>query len=171
MSPNRPPRLKEFSYVGMYRYFVTICTNQRLTHFCEEAAAQWISAQIQQFFEPRQFAVTAFCVMPDHVHLLLEALADRSDFKSAMHHFKRTTGHAWKQRTRKRLWQEGYYDRVLREHDSDLEVVRYILDNPNRAGLTGDDKPYPYMGSSRFTMEQLREAAGDWNPQNRSPRV
>ena len=106
--------------------------------------------------------------MPDHVHLLLEALADDSDFKSAMHHFKRTTGYAWKQRTKKRLWQEGYYDRVLREHDSDLEVVRYILDNPNRAGLTVGDKAYPHMGSSRFSMDQLQEAASDWSPYDRS---
>jgi REP element-mobilizing transposase RayT len=154
----------------MYRYFVTICTDQRLTHFSDEPAARWMCAQIPQFFEPSQFAVTAFCVMPDHVHLLLEALADDADFTSTMRSWKQTTGYAWKQRTQKRLWQEGYYDRVLRDHDSDLEVVRYILDNPNRAGLMSDNRPYPYMGSSRFTMDQLREAAGDWSPYDRSRR-
>ena len=109
--------------------------------------------------------------MPDHVHLLLEALADDSDFKSAMRDWKRTTGYAWKQRNRKRLWQEGYYDRVLREHDSVLDVVKYILENPNRAGLTTGDKPYPYVGSSRYSMDELREAAGDWSPYDRSRRA
>jgi REP element-mobilizing transposase RayT len=129
-----------------------------------------MTAQIEQAFEPRQFAVIAYCVMPDHVHLLLEALADDADFKSTMRHWKQTTGYAWKQRARRRLWQEGYYDRVLRERDSDLDVVRYILDNPHRAGLTSDDEPYPYMGSSRFTMDQLSEAVGDWTPYDRSRR-
>ena len=114
---NRPQRLSGFSYVGAYQYFLTICTNGRRKWFEDEPAATWMTGQITQFFETRHFAVIAFCVMPDHVHLLLEGTTEDADLRAAMHVWKLTTGFAWTQQTRERLWQEGYYEHVVREED------------------------------------------------------
>src|SRR5678810_653880 len=136
MSPNRPPRLEGFSYVGRYQYFLTICTDRRRAVFKKREAALWVTSHIQQFFEPKQFAVISYCVMPDHVHLLLEGATDGADFKAVVHDWKVKTGYEWKRRTGQRLWQEGFYDHVLREEESVRSVVRYILDNPIRAGLS-----------------------------------
>src|SRR5262249_28453973 len=131
---NRPPRLRGFEYVGLHQYFLTICTRGRAPCFEDQHAAAWITEQITQCFDPMQFAVIAFCVMPDHVHLLLEGLQDDADLKIAMHDWKQTTSYAWKQRAGTRLWQEGYYDHVVREDDSVVGIVRYILNNPIKAG-------------------------------------
>jgi putative transposase len=161
---NRPLRLTGFSYVGRYQYFLTICTWQRRTWFEDEPAATWMTEQIKQFFEARRFAVIAFCVMPDHVHLLLEGLAEDADLKAVMHVWKLTTAFEWKQRTGSRLWQAGYYDHIVREDDSVVGIVRYILDNPLRAGLVAEGGSYRFSGSSRFTEEQLRDALIDWRP-------
>jgi len=43
-------------------------------------------------------------------------------------------------------------------------VVRYILENPLRAGLVQGAADYPWIGSSRFTIEELLACAGDWKP-------
>ena len=123
-----------------------------------------MTTQILQFFEPRQFAVIAFCVMPDHVHLLLEGLTDDADLRAVMHNWKLRTGFAWTQRAGERLWQQGFHDYVLRDDDSVPALVKYIINNPIRAGLTDDVTRYPYAGSSRYSPADLVAAAVDWRP-------
>jgi putative transposase len=123
-----------------------------------------VTEQIVQIFEARQFAVIAFCVMPDHVHFLLEGLTENADLRAVMHWWKLRTGFAWKQRAHDRLWQEGYYEHVVREEESVAGIVRYILDNPFRAGLVAEGSVYRFAGSSRFSQEELRDAMTDWRP-------
>ncbi|HLG54115.1 MAG TPA: transposase [Vicinamibacterales bacterium] len=171
MSPNRAPRLAGFSYVGLHQYFVTICTDKRRTSFADQGAATWLTLQIAPTFEARRFAVIAFCVMRDHVHLLLEGLTEDADLRAVVHNWKLRTAFAWKQRTGERLWQEGYYDYVLRDGDSVPGIVRYIIGNPIRGGLADDVTRYPYAGSSRYALAELADAAIDWQPPWKRRRV
>ena len=106
----------------------------------------------------------AYCVMPDHVHLLLQARADDADLRAAIHDFKRRTGFAWKRRKGQCLWQEGFHDYVLRDEDSLAGLVRYVVNNPIRARLVEDVTKYPYVGSSRYQIEELVDVAVDWRP-------
>ena len=75
-----------------------------------------------------------------------------------MNDFKQRTGYAHKQATAQRLWQQGYYDRVLRPEDDRLRVIAYMLANPLRRGLVRDIRDYPFWGSGVWTREQLLEA-------------
>jgi hypothetical protein len=61
---------------------------------------------------------------------------------------------------RARLWQEGYYDRVLRSSDATLEIARYIVANPVRARLCVDAMRYPYSGSSKYTLIEIVHSLG-----------
>jgi len=81
-----------------------------------------------------------------------------------MRAWKQRTGYAFKQRTGNRLWQPGFHDRILREDDNTRLVVRYVLQNPVRAGLVRNARDYAWMGSSRYTIEELETHAGDWSP-------
>jgi REP element-mobilizing transposase RayT len=105
--------------------------------------------------------------MPDHVHLLLEAITDDADLRAAMHDWKQQTGFVWKQRTDRRLWQSGYFDYVLRDEDSLPSIVKYIISNPVRAGLVSDVSQYLHTGSSRFQLEELADGVADWRPARR----
>jgi hypothetical protein len=76
--------------------------------------------------------------------------------------FRQRSGYTFRTYHRVRLWQEGYYDRVLRKEEDTFEVVSYILGNPVRAGLT--DRPIPpYVGSSRYSIESLMTDV-QWRP-------
>ena len=46
-----------------------------------------------------------------------------------------------------RAWQEGYHDWVIRPIQPVDEVIRYVLDNPVRAGLVAQWTDYPFSGS------------------------
>jgi hypothetical protein len=54
--------------------------------------------------------------------------------------------------------------RRLREDDNLRAIVRYVLENPVRSGLVRQAREYPWTGSARFTLDELAEHAGDWNP-------
>lgn len=160
----RPPRAKSFDYLGFCRYLVTAGTYARRPWFANPTCAREISFQIPRFFSPLAFEVVAFCVMPDHVHLLLEGTAPDADLRDAISRWKQQTGYAWRSRCAGRLWQAGYHDRVLREHDDTRAVVAYILQNPVRAGLVRLASEYPWTGSSKYTPRELEAHAGDWRP-------
>lgn len=55
------------------------------------------------------------------------------------------------------LWQPGYYERILRDDDSTNAVIRYIWENPIRAGLTKQLGEYPYCGSDVYELSDITD--------------
>jgi putative transposase len=101
--------------------------------------------------------------MPDHLHALIEGTSEQADSRKFAHAFRQVSGFHFKQARGSRLWQEGYYDHVLREEEATLAVARYIVLNPVRAGLCADASGYRLLGSTRYTIAELLTAA-DWYP-------
>src|SRR5688572_8260451 len=107
----RPPRLGGFAYIGKYTYFLTMCTAGREERFRDESTARMVIAQIRRTSLRFRFAVLAYCVMPDHIHLLVTGRSERSDLRRFVKHLKQSTGQLHAHRAKQPLWQEGYYDR------------------------------------------------------------
>ena len=104
------------------------------------------------------FEVSAYVVMPDHVHFLVSAIDDGADFKRMVKSWKQKTGFEWSQQHGRRLWQRGYWERVLRDSDNPLSVCRYIIENPVRARLVAHPTEYPLCGSTKYEIEHICEA-------------
>ena len=163
--PNRPPRLPEFDYRGANRYFLTICVFGREPAFLDLDAGRFVMDQFLRIAASFKFEVIAHLAMPDHFHGLVQGEDDSCALEAFMHRYKQATGFWWKRQDhRTQLWQEGYFDRVLREGDSTEAVVRYILLNPVRAGLVRDAREYPLFGSSKYDVETLLESSFFWEP-------
>jgi len=43
-----------------------------------------------------------------------------------------------------RLWQDGFFDHVVRDADDERRVIRYIVENPVRAELSNRVAKYSY---------------------------
>jgi REP element-mobilizing transposase RayT len=157
MITNRPRRLDGVSYVGMQRYFLTICAAFRRPLFDDATLAAATQSHILHVATTFAFAVGAYCIMPDHVHLLMLAQSDQSDLERFVKQLKQVTGFAYKQGHRKPLWQPGYHDRILRDDVATLDVARYILENPVRAGLAKRLGEWPFAGSGVYSWDQLRD--------------
>jgi putative transposase len=95
--------------------------------------------------------------MPDHIHFVVEGVSTTADLQSLAKDFKQRTGFAYKRQTGQPLWQEGFYDRVLRQDENLEETVRYLLGNPVRAGLVRHPIEWPYVMSERFDLRELLE--------------
>jgi putative transposase len=146
VSPNRLPRIEGFSYCGPYRYFFTNCVSKARPVFRNLGEGQSVIDQLLLTSARFEFAVLAYCVMPDHVHALVDGLSASADFRGFMRLWKQHTGYGWKQRHGKRLWQPGYHEYVLHSDDLSASFVEYILQNPVRAGLVSAADDYPLSG-------------------------
>ena len=83
--------------------------------------------------------------MPDHVHLLVEGVTPPSDLRNAVSLMKQRSGYEFRRVFRTRLWQGGYYERVIRDDQATRALIRYIFENPVRAGLVERYQDYPYL--------------------------
>jgi putative transposase len=155
---SRPSRLDRFEYIGFHRYFLTFCTRSRSTIFIDAIIARDTLAQILRTASEEHFSVLAYCLMPDHVHLLVEGTTQRADLRRFAKMSKQRSGAIHALRSRERLWQEGYHDHILRKDEDLKSVARYILENPVRAGLVRAPTEYPYLGSEVWTLAELFDA-------------
>jgi putative transposase len=138
---SRPKRLANRTYVGRARYFLTFCTRERLQAFTDPEVAARTLEQIQRTAAIEQFAILEYCLMPDHVHLLVEGMTATSDLRRFVKMAKQRSGGVHRRRHGVRLWQDGYYERVLRDADDAPDFARYIFENPDAAGLKSKTRP------------------------------
>jgi REP element-mobilizing transposase RayT len=97
--------------------------------------------------------------MPDHAHLLVEGTTAAADFRVFAARAKQRAAMSFARRYAAPLWQEGYYDRILREGDDVRRLAAYILANPVRAGLVPTPSDYPHVGSDVWTVSELLDSA------------
>jgi len=125
-----PARLREFSYTGRWRYFVTCPTHKRARVFDSDQLARRTITALLHGAREHEFAVIAYCFMPDHVHLLVTGDTPRAAFRPFIRVFRRRAAWHCRDIVGVRLWQRGYYERVLRAHEPNERVIAYILGNP-----------------------------------------
>jgi REP element-mobilizing transposase RayT len=158
-----PPRLDKSLYIGVRRYFLTICCDRRRPLFTDPAARELVLTQLRSTSNAHAFAIIVYCLMPDHVHLVMEGKADSCDLLEFVRLFKQGTAYTWKQRTRDSLWQPSFHDHILRDGEATQDVVRYVLENPVRAGLVAAPQDYEHSGSFVYDRDDLIEWAFGWN--------
>lgn len=151
------PRLSCYDYTSCGAYFVTICTYDRrktLGEICRDdpcgrpktallPLGKIASDTLQIIEEKYNISVDYFVIMPDHIHIIL-FLPDTSPAEHGyalgriIGAYKSLVANEWLKIckadgvTMGKLWQERYYDHIIR-NDEDLANVRaYIAANPDR---------------------------------------
>ena len=149
------PRLNAFEYLGFYRYFLTICTLSRTRVFVDDQPVSLVVAHLSRTADDHGFSVIAYCLMPDHIHALIEGRHPAADFREFVRIFKQRSSFEWKRERGKPLWQRSYFEHVLRDDEDTIGVAKYILENPVRAGLVERPEDYPYLGSLTVSVREL----------------
>ncbi|MCX7358007.1 MAG: transposase [Alphaproteobacteria bacterium] len=99
----------------------------------------------------QRYALHAWCVMPNHVHVLLATNAD-VELGQIVHAWKRFTTRKINQALDRTgvVWARDYFDRYLRDDKQFASAKSYIENNPVAAGLcdTADAWPFSSAGIS-----------------------
>jgi putative transposase len=157
-------RLAPTSYVGQQHYFVTICCSNRRKIFANRARCLWLLELFRSECAARNFAIHAYCLMPDHFHFLAEGLAPASDLLNLIKSFKIKTSRTYSRKTSQILWQRKFYDHILRPRESPESVAWYIWMNPVRKGLCATAHTYPFSGSFTSLISRLKQPLTSWVP-------
>jgi putative transposase len=151
-----PPYCQTFSYVGRYRYALTIITFDRLRAFTEPDSVRLVLTHIVRASTEKGFEIVVYCFMPDHLHLVVEGIADDSNLKAFVKRAKQYSGYYYAQtHQRLKLWRKGLYDHIVRDDVDLLDRVRYVVNNPVAARLVSRAEDYPFLGSQRWSAEEL----------------
>lgn len=107
-----------------------------------------------KYYNGDRYNLIAWSIMPNHVHVLIETEYDLSKIVQG---WKSYTGrwalannkkHDLKiEEGAKHFWKSEYWDRFIRDENHFENVVKYIMENPNKAKLSKDSVAYKFTGN------------------------
>jgi cobalamin-dependent methionine synthase I/REP element-mobilizing transposase RayT len=134
------------------KYAVTWSTNarQKLSD-----AARKIVLDCILYWNERRYELYAACVMPDHVHMLIEPRVRSQDSNATefyslteiLHTLKSFTAHKINELEEQNgpVWERESFDQLIRSEGDLQEKINYITRNPWDAGLTPPGEDYPWV--------------------------
>ena len=95
------------------------------------------------------YKLAAFCLMPNHVHAVIEPCVSVSRITKSIKGFTARKANLLLGRTGERFWQDESYDHWIRNETEWNRIVRYIERNPVAAGLVETAEQWPWSSASR----------------------
>ncbi len=132
-------------------YFLCLCLKRPpVVDLVLPEVAHTIVAALR-YFDGQRYLLFDYCVMPDHVHMLVKPIVANGKAESIKHIMRCLKG--WTARRinealgrEGEVWQDDTYDHLVRNEDDFHEKAAYIFDNPHRAGLVDDPAKWPWWG-------------------------
>ena len=152
-----PPHWAHCSYVGRIDYSLTYVTDNRRELFTNASTVDFVRSHFLRAAAEERFEEIAYCFMPDHLHVIVSGRTDESDCKAFIKAAKQYSSYYWKQRHGYRLWERYGHDRVIRTDWELAMTIGYLVANPVRERLVAHPRDYPFLGSSKYTVDELLE--------------
>jgi len=139
------------------------CYRRRLPHWRQNHAVYFVTWRLhsqQPLLEPLErdvvvsalhhfdrlrYQLLAYVVMDDHIHLIV-APNDGFSLEILVHSWKSFLANQLQRRFARRgtIWQDEYFDRIIRHEKEFLEKLQYICNNPQKRWPDIED--YPWIG-------------------------
>jgi REP element-mobilizing transposase RayT len=134
-------------------FSVTLCARHQGQPFRHQRLADTVVSALKYRRDQGIWLVYAFCLMPDHLHSVVQLRATpggeppAKDLLEVLREFKSfTTRAAWRAGLRGKLWQHDQYDSVLRgDHEFETRC-HYVQNNPVRKDLVESWTEWPCSG-------------------------
>ena len=140
-------RLKGFDYSSPRPYFITICARDKERLFVNDQFNRLIIECLMAEKHKNEFKIFVYCLMPDHLHLLLSPTVQKISVSRFIGAFKsKSTRIAWDFGIVGKLWQRRFHDHIVRTQGDLKNIGQYILDNPVKGGLSVRWQNYQYLG-------------------------
>lgn len=124
-----------------------------------------ITAGALRYFDGARYALVGYCIMPNHVHLVLDTRGFRPVPYPQKHGYPLTRIMESIKRYSAReankvlgrtgpFWQKESYDHVIRDDNELFHTLHYLRDNPVRAGLVSDASQWrwTYLNEKYFIL-------------------
>ena len=127
------------NYVAGGTYYFTMVTSNRKKLFSKRTCIEsFLSAlfTIQSYYH---FDLVAYCILPDHIHLIVTLAEDDKDFSSRLKEIKKKTTLAIRQSRGEpnlTVWQKRFWEHTIKDQDDFQNCFDYIHYNPIKHGYS-----------------------------------
>jgi putative transposase len=159
---SKPPR--DHASIGTNTYFVTASTWGHRSLFQSERIASLLINTLTHYRRAQKYLLHEFVIMPNHIHLIFTP--SEITLERAMQFVKGGFSYRVNKELRMNaeVWERGYVDHRIRDHNDYERHLSYVRNNPVKAGLVKLAEEYPYS-SAREGIEL------DPRPQGLKPRI
>ncbi|MCL2762973.1 MAG: transposase [Treponema sp.] len=144
-------------------YHVTSRTNNKIRVFENNLGRKIMVITLQDAKDKYHFRLANFCVMPTHIHLLIQP-ANGTNMSDIMHWIKIHSAKRWNfiHGSTDHMWGKRYFARMVKDPQEFEYVTNYIDQNPVVAGLVSE--PAEWKASGAFYKAHEIEGLVDFNP-------
>ncbi len=146
-------------YLPNSSVFITTVTRKREPIF-ETPANQELFLQVAENVKCLYpFDLDAYVIMPDHVHMLLSLLEGSSNFSVIIHSLKRNFSweykKLWNISGSVRIWQERFWDHLIRNETDYERHMDYIHYNPVKHGQVKSPSQWIYSSFNFWVNKEV----------------
>ncbi|MDX6611352.1 MAG: REP-associated tyrosine transposase [Blastocatellia bacterium] len=123
----------------------------------KKASIARIIAEALNHRDGKMYTLDAFTIMPNHVHAVftpLESKGTPQSLSSIMHSLKRITARRGNLILKRKgaFWEHESFDHYVRNRAEWKRIIKYVIENPVKAGLVRDwkDWEWTYLRSPSF---------------------
>jgi REP element-mobilizing transposase RayT len=100
-------------------------------------------------FDAERYRIIAWCVMPNHVHIIIEIL-EKFVLSKVIHSWKSYTAHTVNEILHRsgEFWFREYHDRYIRDPEHLARAVEYVENNPVKAKLAAKKEDWKWSSAS-----------------------
>jgi REP element-mobilizing transposase RayT len=131
-------------------YFVTTNTHERRSLFANDNAARVIVRNLGFYRDRGDFALHAWVIMPDHLHLVITPQARQ--LSDVMRNLKSYTARELIESLKiaPPIWQSRFHDRSARDDRQLVASIEYIHSNPVKAGLAAQAQDFAFSSARAY---------------------
>ena len=129
-------------------HFLTLCTHRRQPILTRQHVPALLIDSWHASPRINGWHIGRYVVMPDHVHFFAQPAGAGKSLSAFLRDWKRWTSRQITRtlRCESPIWQEEFFDHVLRSPGSYDQKWDYVRENPVRAGLAVKVDDWPYAG-------------------------
>ena len=144
---------------GVYHVMLRGANKQEIFH--DDADNMKFLDIVKKYKEESGMRVYAWCLMNNHVHLLVREVSEELSTTMKRIGVSYASYYNWKYETTGHLFQDRFRSESVESRLSFLKVIRYIHQNPVKAGIVGEGVEWrwsscaAYYGGSYYPGEML----------------
>ena len=155
-------------------YFLTVVTYNRQIIFATAKNRELFIKSLNHVKKYHPFHLEAYCILPDHIHLLIRLLEDDDNISLRISEIKKRFSKLYSKNFgqspaknaglvrpgRSGLWQQRFWEHTIRNEEDLHRHIDYIHYNPVKHGLVHKVKDWP--SSSFFDYVKAGNYQIDW---------
>lgn len=131
-------------YFGKFDYHLD--RSLRCVNYLSDDRIAKIVCDAMMFLDGKDYSLISYCVMPNHVHMLIHVERFLKPLYKIMQSLKRYTARESNKiiNLSGHFWQQESYDHIVRNSNELKNIINYITNNPFKAGIIDNSEMWKW---------------------------